>query len=211
MSVAWTPYDNRSRLELTPTKAAVEGGAVFDFKSRLAGCEKLPLGHDDHVETWSALVVTEDLSNQSFNHVSLDRAAQLFRSGHPEAPDGTSVGEDEERQIAPVNLRPLGIHALKFSPPSDTFVAVQAMRSSPHPCGLGRRYSLLTVSRLRPFARRRFRTRRPFFVLIRTRKPWARARRRLFGWNVRLPFMVSPVQRQGRLRAYQSRKSNRQC
>jgi hypothetical protein len=52
-------------------------------------------------------------------------------------------------------------------------------------------YSLLTVSRFRPFARRRLRTRRPFFELMRTRNPCARFRRRLFGWNVRLPFIVS--------------------
>jgi hypothetical protein len=29
-------------------------------------------------------------------------------------------------------------------------------------------------------------------VLILTRKPWVFRRWRLFGWNVRLPFMVSP-------------------
>ena len=37
-------------------------------------------------------------------------------------------------------------------------------------------YSLLTVRRLRPFARRRFSTRRPFFVLMRTRNPCVFAR-----------------------------------
>jgi hypothetical protein len=46
-----------------------------------------------------------------------------------------------------------------------------------------------TVSRFRPLARRRFRTSRPFFVLIRTRKPCVRRRRRRFGWNVR--FMIA--------------------
>jgi hypothetical protein len=55
----------------------------------------------------------------------------------------------------------------------------------------GRRYSLLTVRRLRPFARRRLSTSRPFFVLIRTRNPWVRLRCRVFGWNVRFPFMIS--------------------
>jgi hypothetical protein len=46
-----------------------------------------------------------------------------------------------------------------------------------------------TVRRLRPLARRRLRTRRPFFVLMRTRKPCVRRRRRRLGWNVR--FMIS--------------------
>lgn len=39
---------------------------------------------------------------------------------------------------------------------------------------------------MRPFARRRLRTARPFFVFIRERKPCVRLRRRLWGWNVRL-------------------------
>jgi len=54
-----------------------------------------------------------------------------------------------------------------------------------------RRYSELTVNRLRPLARRRFSTRRPFLVLMRTRNPCARLRRRVLGWNVRFPFMIS--------------------
>ena len=44
------------------------------------------------------------------------------------------------------------------------------------------------MSRFRPFARRRFSTVWPFFVDIRTLNPCVLARRRVFGWNVRLPF-----------------------
>lgn len=39
-----------------------------------------------------------------------------------------------------------------------------------------------------PFLRRAARTLRPFFELMRARKPWTFARLRVFGWNVR--FMV---------------------
>ena len=42
-------------------------------------------------------------------------------------------------------------------------------------------YSLLTVRRFLPFARRRFNTRRPFFVAIRTRNPCVRLRWRVLG------------------------------
>jgi hypothetical protein len=38
-----------------------------------------------------------------------------------------------------------------------------------------------TVSRFRPFARRRFNTFRPPVVLIRSRKPWVFLRRRTLG------------------------------
>jgi len=58
-------------------------------------------------------------------------------------------------------------------------------------------HSLLTVRRLRPFARRRLRTRRPFFVLMRTRNPCVRLRWRVLGWNVRFPFMLSISLRSG--------------
>ena len=45
-----------------------------------------------------------------------------------------------------------------------------------------------TVRRLRPLARRRFSTSRPFFVAMRVRKPCVFLRRRRLGWNVR--FMI---------------------
>jgi hypothetical protein len=40
---------------------------------------------------------------------------------------------------------------------------------------------IVGTSRLRPFARRRFRTMRPAFVLMRERKPWVRFRRMRLG------------------------------
>ena len=51
--------------------------------------------------------------------------------------------------------------------------------------------SELTVSFLRPMARRREITARPSAVFMRVRKPWVVARRRLFGWKVRLGILVS--------------------
>ena len=48
-----------------------------------------------------------------------------------------------------------------------------------------------TVSRFRPFARRRFNTFRPPFVFMRSRKPCVFARRRRLGWNVRFIEQVS--------------------
>ena len=49
-------------------------------------------------------------------------------------------------------------------------------------------YEEETVRRLRPLARRRFRTCRPFLVAMRTRNPCVRLRRRRFGWKVTLMF-----------------------
>ena len=39
-----------------------------------------------------------------------------------------------------------------------------------------------------PFLRRAARTLRPFFELMRARKPWTLLRLRVFGWNVRFMF-----------------------
>jgi hypothetical protein len=50
--------------------------------------------------------------------------------------------------------------------------------------------SSLTVSFLRPAARRRERTARPFLVSIRDRNPCVFARWRLFGWKVRFGILV---------------------
>lgn len=52
-------------------------------------------------------------------------------------------------------------------------------------------------SRFRPFWRRRFRTRRPPFVRMRTRKPCVRFRLQLLGWNV---LFIARASTAGRLR-----------
>jgi len=56
---------------------------------------------------------------------------------------------------------------------------------------LERYLSELTVSFLRPRARRRARTARPFFVSMRERKPCVFARWRLLGWKVRFGMMIT--------------------
>jgi len=57
------------------------------------------------------------------------------------------------------------------------------LRAPAHP-GLGRQDQALSLSR--PLCRRAARTARPARVRMRSRKPCVLARRRLFGWNVRL-------------------------
>jgi len=167
-------------------KTSLEAVSVFGFNGNQGGVEEFPLRHDHQVEARRDLVSTEDLSNQSFSSVSYDRASQLLRRGNPKPPDREVVGENEECGETPVNSGAVLIDPLKISAAPDVLVRPEATHGRPGRDG----YSLLTVRRLRPFARRRFRTIRPFLVLIRTRKPCARRRRRLFGWNVRLPFIV---------------------
>jgi len=47
--------------------------------------------------------------------------------------------------------------------------------------------------RLRPLRRREDRMARPARVRMRSRKPWVLCRRRLFGWNVRLLNVFTPL------------------
>ena len=75
----------------------VEGVAVIGFKGGQAGVEQLPLRHDDDVEAGRDLVATENLSNQSFSSISLDRAAQFLRGGDPQPADWQRVRQDEQR------------------------------------------------------------------------------------------------------------------
>src|SRR6185369_16842638 len=106
-------------------------------------------------------------------------AADLPRRRDPEPSHASLVGQEKDRAVTAVDSNTPLVHLLTFTAPADVFGWTESQS-----------YSLLTVRRLRPFARRRFSTRRPFFVLMRTRNPCVLARWRLFGWNVRLPFIV---------------------
>src|SRR5262249_45026412 len=81
---------------------------------------------------------------------------------------------DEARRM---ELTPALLNAQVISPPADTL-------------GLGEGLvhyfpATLTVSRLRPFWRRRDRTWRPPPAAMRARQPWVRRGRVLWGWYVR--------------------------
>jgi hypothetical protein len=86
-------------------------------------------------------------------------------------------------------LGTFAIYALEFRSATDTLGCWQALTT--HESYVPNQPSSDTVSRFRPFVRRRLRTILPFFVAIRTLKPWVFFRRRVLGWYVRFPFMIS--------------------
>ena len=132
--------------------------------------KEFALWDDDDIKAWRDLVPTENLSNQSFRSISLDRATQLLGGGDAQPADATLVCQEEYGAIPAVNPRATAVNLLEF-------------RSATNALGWSesQSYSLLTVRRLRPFARRRFSTSRPFFVAIRTRNPCVRLRWRVLG------------------------------
>jgi hypothetical protein len=147
------------------TEASFDEVSVISFKGAQAGVEELTLGNHDDIEPWRDFISTKDLSNQSFSSVSLNRSADFSCRRDSEPSYATLVGQDENGAVAAVESNALFVDLLEFRPTPDVFGWTEPQN-----------YSLLTVRRLRPFARRRFSTRRPFFVLMRTRNPCVFAR-----------------------------------
>ena len=139
--------------------------SVISFKGAQAGVEKFALRNHHDVESRGDVVSTKDLSNQSFSSVSLNRAADLPGRRDPEPSHASLVGQEKDRAVAAMEANPPLVDLLELRTPADVFGWTEPQS-----------YSLLTVRRLRPLARRRFSTRRPFFVLMRTRNPCVLAR-----------------------------------
>jgi hypothetical protein len=146
-------------------KASFDEVSVISFKGAQAGVEEFTLRDDDDVESWRDLVSTKNLSNQSFSSISLNRAADLPGRRDSEPCQAPVVKQEKDRGVAAVDANTSLVDLLKLRTPSDVFGWTESQS-----------YSLLTVRRLRPLARRRFNTRRPFFVLMRTRNPCVFAR-----------------------------------
>ena len=99
---------------------------VFAFNGSQAGVEQLALGDDDHVEPGRNLVTTENLSNQSFSSISLDRATQSFRGGNPEPAHGHPGRQNEQRREAAVNPGAMFVHPLELRAPANVLVRPEA-------------------------------------------------------------------------------------
>jgi hypothetical protein len=165
-SARTTPIRQLSRL----AEASFEEGSVVGFNGAQAGVEQVALGDDDHVEPAGDFVATKDLSNQSLRSISLNGSAELASRRDPQPADPALVGQDEHCAVAAMESDAPFVYLLIFDAAADSFVWPKAHQRAPA------RYSLLTLNRFRPLARRRFSTRRPFFVLIRTRNPCVRLR-----------------------------------
>ena len=76
-------------------------GSVIGFKDSQAGVEQATLGDDDDVESRRDLVATENLSNQTFSSIPLDRAPELPGGRDPQPAVGAIVGQEEERGVPP--------------------------------------------------------------------------------------------------------------
>jgi len=130
----------------------------------------------------------EGLANQASQAIAPDRVAgRADADGHPEPGLARFIVHalHDEQSIAQT-----------LSYPSHTLEVCGAVEflAGPQPVTPGRKVTLqrrsVTARRLRPFARRRFRIWRPFFVAMRARKPCVRLRLILLGWYVRFVAMI---------------------
>jgi hypothetical protein len=161
--------------------------------------EHLPAWNDHDIKAAGGFVVAKDFTNEAPGPIPQYRRAKFPRCRNTQARSVQPVVSDEHRHEPARQPGASLVGVLEVRSLSDVFGRTETGHAFPvhlKAGQLGRSItrrragyrSSATVSRLRPLARRRFSTSRPSFVDIRTRNPWVFARRRLFGWNVRLPF-----------------------
>jgi hypothetical protein len=141
---------------------SLQSGTVVGF-NLLPGClEHLSTRNNHDVYSCQWFMSSEELSNEPFRPVADDRVSYFLAGGNAEPGRADVIWESETGHES----------ATKACP---AFVDLEVFRPSPQ------FHRVDTVSRLRPFARRRLSTVRPFFVCMRTRKPCVRRRRRTLG------------------------------
>jgi len=171
---------------LTAT-ASREQHDVVAFKAGEICGEKLASGHDDDIEAGIGLVAAEQLAGEALGSVADNGPPEFARRRDTESrPTRIRAGfasEHEHRHEAAVPLRAVLVDVLEVGPPADALVRLESLGHAGflRHRRLARRDAYETVRRLRPLARRRFRTRRPFLVLMRSRKPCVLRRRLRLG------------------------------
>jgi hypothetical protein len=160
---------------------------VIGLNRDQAGVKQFSPRHDNNVKPGGNLVAAENLANQALGSVSLDRSPEFPGRRDTQATRSPgAVSQNEQGGKSTLYTYSSLVNVLELRPAPDALPRAKTSGPARRPC-----YSLLTDRRLRPLARRLLRTRRPFFVAMRTRNPCARTRWRLFGWNVRFPFICS--------------------
>ncbi len=131
----------------------LECGTVFGLNVPPGGIHHLPARYDDEIDACNRLSAPKQLANEPFRPVPDDRVSNFLARRNPEAGRPDLVGEGEAGHEPAPKARAMVVDARKLRP------SAQFHRDEE------------TVSRFRPFARRRLRTVRPFLVCMRTRKP----------------------------------------
>ena len=155
-----------------------ESACVIGLKAGKGRIEHFPARHDDNVESRWRFQSSEQLAGETLGPVPHGRGAKLPGSRHAQSAPCASVRGDEQCHEPAAETLAVLISPFEFRTSSNPLVPGKALR---HGGARWRYRSSETVRRFLPFVRRRFSTMRPFFVDIRTRKPWVLLRRRVLG------------------------------
>lgn len=136
--------------------------------------DDLSLRNDDEVKERLTLasMAPEAFPEKAFGPIARDRRPDLPADREPQPVMPQVVRRGQELVEGTVDALALAKHAPELARGLESMT-----RREP-------RARAQAESRFRPFWRRRFRTSRPPFVRMRTRKPCVRFRLRLLGWNV---------------------------
>lgn len=164
--------------------AAAQGRAEVVLERRKIGLEELASRNDHHVQRRPRSVrdvPAEHLAYQPFGSIPDNSVANLPARHQPEPRGLSLVGNENERDESSVCTRPGAERVLELGPPADPplpgeTLGLHAAMTFAEAEVRPRYAEEETVRRFRPLARRRLRTSRPFFVLMRTRKPCVRRR-----------------------------------
>jgi hypothetical protein len=96
--------------------------AVIGFKDGKAGPKELALGDDDDVEAWRDVIMTENLSYQSFSAISLNSAADLLCRRDAKPAHRRLVGLHEQRAIPAMDPRASLVNLLELRMTPDPLV-----------------------------------------------------------------------------------------
>jgi len=130
-------------------------------------------------------MLAKHFPDEPLGAVALNGPAEFSGRGNPQPRTRAVLGQQEHRHQSAMSARSTIVNFLELvTPPEATICAKAAVhwtagRQDGHRARSCQRED--TLRRFRPLARRRLRTRRPFLLLMRTRKPCVRRRRRLFG------------------------------
>jgi hypothetical protein len=109
-------------------ESTFERDAVVGFKNSQAGFEQPSPGHNDDVEPWRDLIMSENLSYQPFSSISLHGAAEFLRRGYAQAPRFLMIGQEEDGAEPSVNSGAVLVNLLKIAAAPDSLVGTESER-----------------------------------------------------------------------------------
>ena len=96
--------------------------SVIGFKGAQACVEQLALRHNHHVVPGRDLVATEDLSNQSFRSISLNRPSELAGRRNPQPSDAAAVGQEEHGAVPAMDSGATLVDLFELRAPANALV-----------------------------------------------------------------------------------------